>query len=179
MNRITRLTALAVLAATSGLAAPLPIGDAGAQEFEPPLRLIARGGGGDEKPKNKKKDERTADQKELDRVADDFKAGSVSRLGERMPTGKGKVVTLRLSTSRGTYKRDEAKGALDDWFDKRKIVSVKRTSNEKLVGHYTIRLRKQGTDELKERTLTIGLRRAKLPDGTETVLLVRLEVRGT
>jgi len=112
-------------------------------------------------------------------VAREFQAKNHSALGARMPGGKNSKIALRIGDAVGRYKRASAEGVLKEWFKKRESVSVKRTSNDGLVGEFELKFRRTGRDERQSRTLTIGLRRAKNKDGKEVVTLVQIEVDGT
>ncbi len=169
-------TVLTLLAALAMLG---PVPDAHARGA--PARGGMAGGaallrGGGEKKKKKKK--RTADQRLLDAVASQFQAEDYTALGRRMPGGKSKM-SLRLGDAVGRYQRASAEGVLKEWFRKREIVLVKRTSNDGLVGEFELTFRRTGRDEKQKRTLTIGLRRSKTKDGKEVETLVQIEVHGT
>ena len=139
---------------------------------------LARGGSGGGAAKTRKK-EPTADQKLLDAVAAEFRSGDAAALAARIPDDDHSKVALRLNKKYdGSYAHANAKGALESWFDDRKIVSVKRTSNDGLVGQFDVTLRRNGLDKQHTRTLTIQLRKERLKGGGERVTLVKLEVRG-
>lgn len=133
--------------------------------------------GGNGKREKKEEREKTAEEKELEKIGKEFAAGDVDALIARIPEkndkGKEGKVKLNVGDSDGRFNRTQARGILDKWFADRVITKVELKSTKDLVGTFTLKFRPRGEGGERERTLVIHIAR----DGDDGFVLKEIEVQ--
>jgi len=157
-DSLTRAAAFAVIATALGLPSSQP---AHAQDKK------KKDDGAAQADEEKKPPEKTAEQKELEAIGAEFKAGDADALIARVPK-KGKL-RLELGSDNDLFSRSPAKRLLNAWFEKRKItqVKLKESKDDKaLTGAFTLKFRKLEQRKGVLKDLTIRIKRK----GTKFIL---------